>query len=52
MAGHNHEIQDVKILDDGRILSWSQDRTLRLWDGQTGAPLAKMGGAQPARSGT
>ena len=25
--------------DDRRILSWSNDRTLRLWDAATGAPI-------------
>ena len=31
-------------LADGRLLSWSHDKTLRLWDGQSGACLAVMEG--------
>ena len=34
----------VIILKDGRVLTWSEDCTLRLWDGQTGCALATMTG--------
>jgi hypothetical protein len=33
------EIIGASVLADGRVLSWSDDRTLRLWDGHLGAPL-------------
>ncbi len=32
LKGHSGSINGVKILDDGRILSYSDDNTLRLWD--------------------
>jgi WD40 repeat protein len=31
-------------LDSGRLLSWSNDNTLRLWDADTGAALAVFAG--------
>ena len=31
-------------LPDGRLLSWSDDNTLRLWDGASGAALATLEG--------
>jgi WD40 repeat protein len=27
------------LVDETRILSWSDDRTVRLWDAATGAPI-------------
>ena len=32
LQGHSSEINGVEILEDGRILSYSDDNTLRLWD--------------------
>jgi len=32
MDGHTDQVEGVKSLPDGRILSWSHDKTLRLWD--------------------
>ena len=37
--GHTHEVKGVQRLEDGRILSWSRDKTLRLWDTDTGECL-------------
>lgn len=41
LKGHTDFISGVLLLDDGRILSWSADTTLRLWsaDGETLAVL-------------
>jgi len=44
MRGHTATIRGVSILSDGRLLSWSSDGTLRLWDGKTGDPLVEMSG--------
>ncbi|MBU3615841.1 AAA family ATPase [Polynucleobacter sp. JS-Polo-80-F4] len=44
MAGHSGQIRGVLPLSDGRILSWSADRTLRIWDSQTGKQLYIMEG--------
>lgn len=44
MEGHTSSIYGALILPDGRILSWSNDHVLRLWDGRTGAALAVMEG--------
>lgn len=32
------------VLPNGRILSWSNDKTLRMWDGKSGAPLELLAG--------
>jgi len=34
LQGHNHWVNGVQILNDGRILSYSDDKTLRLWSSQ------------------
>ena len=39
LEGHTNEINGTKVLEDGRILSYSIDNTLRLWSSQ-GEPLA------------
>jgi WD40 repeat protein len=44
MEGHARVVLGVQVLADGRLLSWSFDGTLRLWDGQTGACLAVLEG--------
>ena len=37
-------ILDAAVLAEGRILSWSWDKTLRLWDGHSGKCLAVLEG--------
>lgn len=43
LKGHKLQIQDTQILLDGRILSWSDDGTLRLWSND-GVPLTVLEG--------
>jgi hypothetical protein len=41
--GHEHFVTSVRVLADGqRALSWSWDRTLRLWDLETVAELRRF----------
>ena len=40
LRGHTGAVQGVVELRDGRLLSWSQDETLRLWSAETGEHLA------------
>ena len=44
LEGHSSFVQRALVLPDGRLLSWSGDGTLRLWDGTSGAPLAVLEG--------
>ena len=44
LGGHEGPVLGTLIIGDGRIISWSKDLTLRLWDGETGAPLAVLEG--------
>jgi WD40 repeat protein len=37
-------VTGARALPNGRLLSWSQDNILRLWDGDTGAALATLKG--------
>jgi len=41
---HQRGVVGTEVLTCGRILSWSQDRTLRLWELQTGKMLACLEG--------
>ena len=45
LARHEGEVRGVLALGDGRVLSWSMDSTLRLWDAG-GTPLATLTGHQ------
>ena len=38
LTGHVGEVRGILAVPDGRLLSWSSDKTFRLWDGTTGAP--------------
>jgi WD40 repeat protein len=44
MSGHARSVKGALVLPDGRILSWSQDNTLRLWDEESGACVAVLDG--------
>ena len=41
--GHTGQVGAL-VLADGRLLSWSMDKTLRLWDSQSGTCLAVLEG--------
>ena len=43
LEGHTAGVVGATGLNEGRILSWSEDHTLRLWAGD-GAPLATLQG--------
>jgi len=43
MEGHTDTVYGIKLLPDGRILSWG-DRTLRIWDGESGLLLSTLEG--------
>src|SRR5206468_4134210 len=38
-AGHTEQVLGAHELEDGRIMSWSKDGTLRIWK-EDGTPLA------------
>lgn len=42
--GHNSVVNGAQMLADGRILSWSDDGTLRIWDMESGTCLKTMEG--------
>ena len=42
LVGHTASIVGVEVLSDGRLLSWAWD-SVRLWDGESGVPLAVLG---------
>lgn len=43
LVGHRESINGARLLPDGRVLSWSCDDTLRIWDLTTGENLALIG---------
>jgi WD40 repeat protein len=51
LSGHVGEIQGALALSDGRILSFSSDSTLRIWDRLTGEPLGVLRGHTAAVTG-
>lgn len=42
--GHSDSVNDFAVTEDGRIVSASQDGTLRVWDVQTGRELLVLAG--------
>jgi WD40 repeat protein len=44
LLGHFTAVLGAESLADGRVLSWSGDGLLALWDGQTGTTLAILAG--------
>ena len=44
LEGHTADVNGALVLSDGRLLSWSGDETLRLWDRHSGACLAVFQG--------
>ena len=44
LEGHRDRVEGALALTNGRLLSWSGDKTLRLWDVQNGDCLAALEG--------
>ena len=44
LVGHTKDVNGVLLVPDGRILSWSMDHTLRLWDLTSAQPPAVLEG--------
>ncbi len=44
LEGHGGGVVGARLLDDGRLLSWSRDGTLRVWSPETGACLLVLEG--------
>lgn len=44
LEGHTDEVNGALVLANGRLLSWGEDSTLRLWDGISGKCLAVLEG--------
>jgi WD40 repeat protein len=50
LLGHRAAAEGTLEMIDGRLLSWSQDHTLRLWSAE-GMPVGEPDGHSPAVSG-
>lgn len=50
LEGHISWVEGALALPDGRLLSWSGDATLRLWDGPTGTAIATVAQAAAHRT--
>ena len=44
LEGHTDTVRGALELDDGRVVSWADDGTVRTWDRRNGLPGAVMGG--------
>jgi len=51
LEGHTSTVNGALELTNGRLLSWSGDKTLRLWDAQSGVCLAVLAGHTSGVSG-
>jgi WD40 repeat protein len=51
LEGHAGWVVGALVMPDGRILSWSYDNTLRLWDAASGAPGPVLAGHTEAVGG-
>jgi len=47
--GHTDRVSGALELANGRLLSWSRDKTFRLWNGHSGACLAAVAEDQVAK---
>jgi hypothetical protein len=47
---HNAWVNGALVMPDGRILSWSADQTLRLWDAKTEAQIGPAPRHEPKRA--
>jgi WD40 repeat protein len=50
--GHTDSVGGARVLADGRILSWSDDKTLRIWDSNSGKCLTVLEGHTNRVNGT
>ena len=44
LEGHGNWVCGALVLGESRLLSWSNDKTLRLWDMRTAATIAVLEG--------
>ncbi len=51
LGGHDRAVEGAAVLDDGRLLSWSHDGSLRLWDAESGACLDTLAGHRDSLCG-
>ena len=42
LEGHEFPVDGARLLADGRVLSWSKDCTLKIWDTDTGSVLQTL----------
>ena len=46
-VGHSDWIRGLELIDERRLLSWSDDHDLRLWDLESGRCLQRLTGMKP-----
>jgi len=47
LTGHTKRVSKIRFLPDGRLVSLSDDNTVRFWDVKAGKELSKMGRSSP-----